>query len=73
MGVGMAEGNGHSYWVFLIESEYSMDDTRENLGKYFGMGTGYNFKEGATPDPNGKAADVFDWVEGIAAKIKSER
>ncbi|MBK9017418.1 MAG: CAP domain-containing protein [Saprospiraceae bacterium] len=73
MGVGMAEGNGQSYWVFLIESEYSMDDTQENLSKYFGMGRGFDFRAGATPDPNGKAGDVFDWVEGIADKIKNER
>ncbi|MCU0348426.1 MAG: CAP domain-containing protein [Saprospiraceae bacterium] len=73
MGVGMAEGNGHSYWVFLVESEWSMDETPENLGKYFGMGTGYNFREGTVPDPNGKAGDVFDWVENIADKIRNER
>ncbi len=73
IGVGMAEGNGHSYWVFLIESESSMDDTRENLGKYFGMDMGYKFREGVSPDPSGKAGEVFDWVEGIADKIKNER
>jgi len=73
MGVGMAEGNGNSYWVFLVESEWSMDETQENLAKYFGMGTGYNFREGVAPDPSGKAADVFDWVDGISEKIRTER
>lgn len=73
IGVGMAEGNGHSYWVFLIESEASIDDTRENMGKYFAMDIGYKFRQGVTPDPNGKAAEVFDWTEGIADKIKNER
>lgn len=73
MGVGMAEGNGHSYWVFLVESEWSMDETPENVAKYFDMDSGYIFRVGATPDPNGKAGDIFDWVEGIADKIKNER
>lgn len=73
IGVGMAEGNGHSYWVFLIESEASIDDTQENLTKYFAMDAGYHFREGVSPDPSIKAAAMFDWAEGIAAKIRSER
>lgn len=72
MGVGMAEANGTSYWVFLIESESSIDDTPENMSKYFGWGKGYDIKKGVQSN-NGKAADTFDWVENIASKIKSER
>lgn len=73
MGVGMAEANGTSYWVFLIESESSIDDTQENMNKYFGWGKGYDMKKDAKLDPNSKAADLFDWIENIASKIKSER
>lgn len=73
MGIGMAEANGISYWVFLIESEASMDDTQENISKYLSKGKGYDFKKDVHLDPNSKAADLFDWVENIASKIKSER
>lgn len=72
IGVGMAQNNTNSYWVFLVESEAHMDESNEAM-PLFGWNVFFEFKPGITPNPNNPAVDVWQIKPGAVQNIRQRR
>jgi hypothetical protein len=69
MGVGYAQNETTSYWVFLVESEAHMDESPNNM-RLFGFNTLISFKPGANPSM--AASEAFEWVDGGLDSIRNQ-